>query len=261
MGKMPFTEREFSHGDKKINARIWHGKEWEFETDIYPPQVMFHLINCYLNKIDPVLLHDGHIDIAYWADNDSPITLYNENPYNRVILLNAKDRRWCQYVYQLAHELTHYFIGGTKDEHNNWFYESIAELASNYFLLEMEKIFLKSLNTDFSSYAKNFSDYQKMTILSKVAEISAPAAWLLEHEAYLLQNKTDRALNAQAAKLMHPYFQSKPDIWNILLFAPHETCSLSELLGDWKVAIEDPELYHHQYLSSHIAWFQKLFSV
>ena len=30
-----------------------------------------------------------------------------------------------------------YFIGGTQDKHNNWFYEALAELASNYFLVEM----------------------------------------------------------------------------------------------------------------------------
>ena len=257
MGKMPLLEKTFLCGDKKLNVRIWNSPEWDFEQFSRSHQIMFQLIGCYLSKLAPALLHNGHIDIAYWHDDDSPITLYNENPHNRVILLNVKESYWCQYVYQLAHELTHYFIGGTKDEHNNWFYESLAELASNYFLLEMSRIF----STYGDSYAAKFSSYQKTTELSKSNDIASPSEWLKSHEADLCQNKTNRALNAEAAKLLLPYFQSKPDIWNILLFAPHETCSLSELLGDWKAAIEDLELYHHQYLSSHIARFQKLFSV
>ena len=107
MGKMPLLEKTFLCGDKKLNVRIWNSPEWDFEQFSRSHQIMFQLIGCYLSKLAPALLHNGHIDIAYWHDDDSPITLYNENPHNRVILLNVKESYWCQYVYQLAHELTH----------------------------------------------------------------------------------------------------------------------------------------------------------
>ena len=246
----------------KINIKIKNGNGWNFTQNSHFLNIIFYLIYAYLKKIDQTLLHNGYISIVHWNE-DYPIIAWNDkNPYNRVIYLTAGELYWSQCVYQLAHELTHYFIGGTQDKHNNWFYEALAELASNYFLVEMGIICSELLIPEISSYAKNFSDYQqKNTKLSRVNAITSPSEWLNVHESELYQEKTNRVLNAQVAKLLFPYFQKEPDIWNILFFAPHKTCTLSELLKEWDDSINKSQYVYRQNLSRHLAYFQQLFLI
>ncbi|NCC69248.1 MAG: ImmA/IrrE family metallo-endopeptidase, partial [Clostridia bacterium] len=132
----------FNIGDKSISVQIIDGNGWDFSQARYDCLIMLNLIACYLNAFDPAYLFSGQITIAR-SHEDFPRTLYGRTKEDRTILISSDNLRWSQQVYQLAHELTHYFLGTNSEEANNWFYESLAEIASLYFLerfaLDMSK--------------------------------------------------------------------------------------------------------------------------
>ena len=67
---------------------------------------------------------------------DNPMVLYElSDGHAYHIQLTAKNRHWCQYVFQFAHELGHIMCNFRKENHANlWFEESICEVASLYAL-------------------------------------------------------------------------------------------------------------------------------
>lgn len=250
-----FCEHDFIYGDNALNVRIWNGNGFDFKNALLDCSVMMQVIETYLKEFDSALLQKGHLDVANCPVCQSPITLYSKHNYNRVILLHTQILKWSQICYQLSHELTHLFIGGNKEDSNNWFYESIAELASNYFISKMSESFSKSSFPYFKTYAASFKDYLNDTPLARSSPIENPSSWLSEHEAELLNNKTNRDLNAQCAKLLLPYFESNSGIWNILLLAPHENVPLIQLLEHWK---DSCKVYN---LDRHILYFQHIFDI
>lgn len=250
-----FCEHDFIYGDNALNVRIWNGNGFDFQNIPYDCSVMMQVIEIYLREFDSNLLQNGHVDVANCPMRTSPVTLYGIHNYNRVILLHTATGKWSQFCYQLAHELTHFFIGGNNENSNNWFYESIAELASNYFINKMSESFSKSAYSYFNDYAGALKDYLNATILTEASPIANPSSWLAEHEEELLNNKTNRLLNAQCAKLLLPYFESTSGIWNILLLAPHENISLNQLLKHWKASCKAHNL------DKHILYFQNVFDI
>ena len=253
--KNPYLETTFQQGKYRLNARIWNGKEWDFEKFSWDAGLMMHLVGLYWTEFDAGHLYDCHVDITCRNTDEGPITIFSQDEKNRIILLHSKAGFWCQQIYQLAHELTHFFIGGKEENHNNWFYESLAELASNYFLEKMTAACAGSKFSLIKNYAMKIPGYIAGTNLYKAPPIPDPSTWLKEHEPHLLRNKTDRALNAQVANLLFPYFRKEKGIWDILLFAPHTNLPLTELLSLWKnkLSVNKPELVHH------LEYLQKLF--
>ena len=257
VSKNPYLEMTFQQGKYRLNARIWNGKKWDFEKSSWDAALMMHLVGLYWQEFDADHLYDCHVDITCRNTDEGPVTIFSQDERNRIILLHSGAGLWCQQIYQLAHELTHFFIGGKEENHNNWFYESLAELASSYFLEKMAVACTISQFPNIKNYANAFSDYINSTSLNAAPAISTPAEWLKEHERHLLQNKTDRALNAQVAKLLLPYFRKEKGIWNILLFAPHKNCPLADLFPQWEKQLSEkkPELVRH------LVYFQELFSL
>lgn len=53
--------------------------------------------------------------------------------------LTARDRRWSQFAYQFGHEFCHILSGHDRlrSNPNNWFHESLCELASLFVLRRM----------------------------------------------------------------------------------------------------------------------------
>lgn len=253
ISKNPYLETIFQQGKYRLNARI----KWDFEKSFYDPALMMYLVGLYWTEFDADHLYNCHVNIICRENDEGPIAIFSQDERNRIILLDSETGFWCQQIYQLAHELTHFFIGGKEDNHNNWFYESLAELASNYFLKKMATACAASHFSPIRDYAAKIPHYIAGTKLNKAPAILDPGKWLKEHEPHLLQSKTDRVLNAQVAKLLFSYFRKEKDIWNILLFAPHKNCSLAELFSNWEKQLSEkkPELVRH------LGYFQGLFSL
>ena len=85
--------------------------------------------------------------------------LRDGNTYH--IQLTAKNRHWCQYVFQFAHELGHIMCNFSKENQANlWFEESICEVASLYALSKIGNKWVKIHNdTNAKSYTKKFKKY------------------------------------------------------------------------------------------------------
>lgn len=255
------VKESFENGAAKLQVSIQDGYKWDFSRFPQDPQIMSMLVYVYWIHFFPEICPSGHITISNW-DQEYPQCCWSTDPAKREIFLSTDNSFLSQEIYQLAHELTHYFIGGSEEGHNNWFYETIAEVASNYFLLKMAKIFEDdkkfpaSYADGLRGYAEKLTGYaEKRTGCAKAELIPDPRLWLLKNGNELLTNKENRKLNAEAGKVLLPYFLAHTDIWNILLFAPLKNEELSMLFTDWENAI--PEKYPQ--LREHIKYFRSVF--
>ena len=81
---------------------------------------------------------DAPVRVARW--DQGPRTLHDNRPYE--IRLNARDRYWCQYVYQFSHELCHVMVGFDhyKVHRHKWFEETLCELASLFVLYRLAAV-------------------------------------------------------------------------------------------------------------------------
>ena len=105
-----------------------------------------------------------------------PILITNWQPI--AIRLNiATTAYWCQVIYQLSHELCHYFIRQKKPDTDKtmivrWFEETMCEAMSNYLLWYMaehwSECVLSSMN---ASYDRHIRDY-----LSNLMNVYTPSA-------------------------------------------------------------------------------------
>ena len=81
------------------------------------------------------------IHVKWWNKN-YPLTKYRYDPNQPYIIkLTVKDRDWCRYVYQFAHEFCHVLSNYNRLKYckNEWFHEAICELASIFTLRRMGK--------------------------------------------------------------------------------------------------------------------------
>ena len=83
----------------------------------------------------------GELHVKPAAPNDrTPRILFRYSKTGPIVIqLTSQDRRWNQYAYQFAHEFCHVLSGyeDLKDNPNNWFHETICELASVFTLRRM----------------------------------------------------------------------------------------------------------------------------
>ena len=95
----------------------------------------------------------------------------NNLEFHQVHLTMTKYSYWCQVIFQLSHELTHYFIYcHCKDERQkaSWIEETICEAISLYFLAwygeNWEKTLIYRYNT---GYGKSVNEYLENEIQNK----------------------------------------------------------------------------------------------
>lgn len=225
--------RQFERGDKKIFVNLIEGEGWNFQADGRSSDVIYSVVENYLHELSPELLFGGFINIGNSSRSAYPFCFCGKYYNFRTILLCVELGLWNQLTYQLAHELTHYFLKDNGHESALWFFEVLAAAASLYFLKKMAIGFAASKSECFVRYAPNFMNYRYRQLMHATASISDPKAWLQKHESHLLSHKTDRELNLQVAKKLLPLLESQPGCWNILLYAPLENSPLNQFLQKW----------------------------
>ena len=152
-------------------------------------------------------------------------------------------KRWAQYSYQFAHEFCHLLSDYERLEGsaNNWFHESICEVASLFTLSSMATTWeAEPPYPNWSSYTNSLqglcgkSDVN--TVRKELPRDDETGLWLRGHES---KGRIDRYLrkeNRILALRMLPVFEQYPEGWNAIRRLPRSDVSISPYIEQWKKA-------------------------
>ena len=133
---------------------------------------------------------------------------------DNIIYLTVKDGiRESQIIYQLAHELCHYFIKkGIKNDELKYFEETLCDLSSHFFLRNKPQ--------------KIHKVYDDKTLM-KITEIDL--SYSTSYDRY------NREQNTYIAKLLLPIFENNPSLWQeVPKLTDINASSIGKLLALWK---------------------------
>ena len=182
---------------------------------------------------------------------DHPKALYrapSEEPYT--IWLSARDHFWCKFAYQFAHEFCHVLSGyeSIRENPNNWFHESICELASMFTIRCMAVRWLTHPafpgRTD---YAAALSEYGRDLLNKQGSQLSTDMSlnnWLSLNEVVLreapVHDPDQRSNQTLVAYQLLPIFEKTPGGWNAIRKLPNSTSLLADYFVAWYAKV-DPE--------------------
>ena len=181
------------------------------------------------------------------SEYDDPVTPYR--PSSQVpfrILLSARDDYWCQFAYQFSHELCHVLSDyeRLRENSNNWFHETICELASTFTLRRMAERWLTCPPfPGRSDYAASLANYAEKLLSCQERQLPAGmtlAAWLQTEEESLRNDRYQRDKNAVVAYALLPIFESEPAGWNAIRRLPASSSMLMDYLVEWEGSV-DPQ--------------------
>ena len=175
----------------------------------------------------------GHPRVLYRSSRTDPIT----------VLLSARHRKWSKYAYQFAHEFAH-ILSNHEDRinnPNNWFHETICELASVFTLRRMAERWLKDppyLN--WADYSESLLEYS--VNLQNREEVQLPAGatlpeWIESEESSLRSDAFQRDKNALVAYSLLSLFEEQPSGWNTIRALPNSSDELGDYLAEWAAAV------------------------
>lgn len=139
-------------------AKSWIEYEGLDETEIqYLEQFLINVLGEFSRILGEKYQHFENVVIFRDENSDCPMLITNRYPDKVAIRLKVKDcTYWIQMVYQLTHELCHYFIRQQKENKDvtvKWIEETICEAVSLYFLhffaTNWSKFEMSNINQDF----------------------------------------------------------------------------------------------------------------
>ena len=175
----------------------------------------------------------------------SPMTYYRgtrEGPF--VVQLTARDRRWSQFAYQFSHEFCHILSGHERlgDNPNQWFHESLCELASIFTLRQMAQQWLTCPPfPNWVDYAASLEQYASELISRQENRSSSEenlASWLASEEESLRNDPYQRDKNAVVSYSLLPILESEPTGWNAIRTLPNSSAMLKDYLQDWRLRVD-----------------------
>ena len=186
----------------------------------------------------------GTIEVMNLPGEKQPRTHYR-SPGNAAypINLTAKDRKWSMFAYQFAHEFCHVISGyePLRDNPNNWFHESICELASAFVLRQMgERWQHQPPYQSWASYSVSLTDYADCLLerLSSNMPSGSFRAWLSENESDLRADPCLRDKNGVVATKLLPNFEQEPSGWNAVRQLPATTGNIREYIESWRSSVD-----------------------
>jgi len=125
---------------------------------------------------------------------------------------------WSQFIYQFSHELCHYMTFGHVIKSMRWFEETLCELASHFFLLEIAdswEVFPPFPNwKDYSMHLRSYQhDSSQNTEPFNTLALLDPQSEILKS---LEKNEYQRELNRYVALKLLPLFIESPSLWRIV---------------------------------------------
>ena len=186
----------------------------------------------------------GAIHAMNLPTENCPRTYYRSSgsdPYH--VNLTAKNRNWSQFAYQFAHELCHVLSGyeGLRDNPNNWFHESICELASVFVLRRMaERWWHHPPYPNWKNYSGSLMDYAECLFERLASNMPSGSfrAWLSEHEVRLRADSCIRDKNGVVAIKLLPNFEREPSGWNAVRLLPATTGNIQEYVESWRSSVD-----------------------
>ena len=187
---------------------------------------------------------DAPLRVARW--DQPPRVLYDKRPYE--VRLNARDRYWCQYVYQFSHELCHVMTHFDRyQEHkHNWFEESLCELASLFVLHRLATVWVENPPPDIfgaSGFAPNHRAYaEKIEAKHRAVLGGALPEWFAGNIGELEANARKRELNGVVAVSLLDRFRDDPSLWRdcgwLNHWDPRSDATFSGYLDSWSACLQ-----------------------
>lgn len=192
---------------------------------------------------------DRELDPIVVYPKGGPIVLYDRGPKDEyVMMLNTGESYWAQYAFQFSHEFCHILCVYDTDPHsNNWFEESICELASLYTLRQMSESWKTDAPYDhWQDYGASLYAYAEERIGDSQLEDQTLAEWYRDHSAELHASATKRNLNNVVAVALLPLFEDNPENWAAIQYlnsaTPQSEQTFEQYLSDWYR--NSPEDFH-----------------
>ena len=170
-----------------------------------------------------------------------PVTLYARGPNNEIFVrLSTGGTYWSQYAFQFSHEFCHILCEYDADPHgNNWFEESVCEMAALYSLRRMGETWkTEPPYAHWKSYAVSLTQYADQRIAtSKLATNESLAQWYQKNAEVLAKDALRRELNLKVAAHFLPIVEANPEYWQAVQYLnkakPKARQSFAEYLSDW----------------------------
>ncbi len=188
------------------------------------------------------------IAVAFRRDG-VPQMFYEGGPRGQhatdVVLLTARSRFWCQYVYQFSHEHCHILHNADLPypHEAGWFNESLSEMASLFVLRALSRRWRQEPPfPGWESFAPELWNYAKLIIeKTAIPEGAALADWYAEHQETLRTDPMNRELNAVVACRLLPWFEEHPTHWEALTWLNRrrehlrdQSLTFAEILAEWE---------------------------
>jgi hypothetical protein len=159
----------------------------------------------------------------------NPYVAYARGPGGEYqVYLNVQDRRWGQYVYQFAHELTHILTNFQHREksviatHSQWFEETLCEVASLWTLKHLAASWAVSAPypqwREYAPVLLNFANGFLKQEHRALPPGHTPAQWMRLHEDTLRDKPYLRSQNELVANLLLPMFEENPATWEAVMY-------------------------------------------
>ena len=190
---------------------------------------------CPDRKIAPIIVQHS---------NSGPIVLHRKGPNGEhIVRLDVEGTYWCQFAYQFAHEFCHILTNyhQTESKKNNWFLESLCEMASRFAIRGMAETWKTAPPyphwKSFSAALTNYADTLRLKPDQQLAPGQTLAQWYRANAAALRANATDRAKNKVVANSVLPILQATPKTWqafsHLNLLKPDKADTFDAFLSDW----------------------------
>jgi len=190
----------------------------------------------------------GAIVVEPAPPDAQPVTLYRSSPDKPfVIRLATRNRKWCQFAFQFSHEFCHVLSGyeRLKGNPNNWFHETICELASVFSLRRMaERWPTHPPYPRWANYAVSLMSYAQDRLSRQEVQLPAGVTlqtWLSSHEEELRKDSHQRDMNSLVAYVLLPIFENEPTGWNAVSAFPSSSVVLSDYLSEWYSSVDSAD--------------------
>lgn len=185
------------------------------------------------------------------SPSGGPIVFFRRGPEGEIrVRLSTRDRFWCQYAYQFAHEMGHILCSFDSDTGpNDWFEESLCELASFFTLRQMAREWREDPPwQNWREYSSALDDYcQRLLEKGQLPLGMDLATWFSNEEQHLRRTPADRQRNRIVAVALLPLFEESPEIWRAVATLNGGDSSQGESfslhLGQW---LARSEKRHHR---------------
>ena len=190
---------------------------------------------------DPV---NYEIHVINRPEFDWPQVFFREPNQDRFFVnLSTKNRLWAQCAYQFSHELCHILSGfeRLRDNPNNWFHETICELASLFTLRKMAERWVKnppflhgrSYSTSLRSYSED-----RINAFRSIDLRGTFGSWLALQESILRADSCRRDDNGIVAVRLLPLFEEQPTGWNAITQLPVSEDRIHQYIESWIECVE-----------------------